>query len=105
MNPLKLLRQRLPLPLVVLVGLLVGLFAGAIVAQAVDGELMRRTAAQLTSTVHGVWWLPGSLELRTAERCAPWVGALGGIFAVWSVFAVLELLLLRTAYFDGLSPL
>lgn len=42
MNPLKLLRQRLPLPLVVLVGLLVGLFAGVIVAQAVDGELMRR---------------------------------------------------------------
>ncbi len=43
MNPLKLLRQRLPLPIVVLVGVLVGLFAGAIVSRAVNGELMRRT--------------------------------------------------------------
>ena len=42
MNPLKLLRQRLPLPIVVLVGVLVGLFAGAIVSRAVNGELMRR---------------------------------------------------------------
>ena len=42
MNPLKLLRQRLPLPIVVLVGVLAGLFAGVIVSRAVDGELMRR---------------------------------------------------------------
>ena len=42
MDPLKLLRQRLPLPIVVLVGVLVGLFAGAIVSRAVNGELMRR---------------------------------------------------------------
>ncbi|MEO0493548.1 MAG: lysylphosphatidylglycerol synthase domain-containing protein [Actinomycetota bacterium] len=42
MNPLKLLRQRLPLPLVVLVGVLAGLVAAVIVVRAVDGELMRR---------------------------------------------------------------
>ena len=42
MNPLKLLRQRLPLPIVVLVGVLAGLIAGVIVFRAVDGELMRR---------------------------------------------------------------
>ena len=42
MNPLKLLRQRLPLSIVVIVGVLVGLFAGVIVSRAVNGELMRR---------------------------------------------------------------
>lgn len=42
MNPLKLLRQRLPLRLVVSIGVAIGGFAGVVVARAVDTELVWR---------------------------------------------------------------
>ena len=42
MNPLRLLRQRLPLPAVLAVGVAVGVVAVVIVARAVDGALLQR---------------------------------------------------------------
>ena len=42
MNPLQVLRRRLPLPVVVLIGVVVGAIAAVIVVRAVDGDLMRR---------------------------------------------------------------
>ena len=88
MNPLRLIRQRLPLPLVLLVGVVVGLIAAVVIVRAVDGELMRRAwdealdhprEVALASLAFGAAFLLRTIAWRRVLRDLPFGQAMAGI--------------------------
>ncbi len=88
MNPLRLLRRRLPLPLVLAIGVLVGVVAAVIVLRAVDGALMRRAWDEavahpgqvvLAVTAFGIAFVLRALAWRRVLPGLPFGQALAGI--------------------------
>lgn len=79
MNPLKVLRHRLPLPIVVSVGVVVGIVAAAIVVRAVDGELMRRAWAEAIDHPAEVALAAAAFGIAFVLRAVAWQRVLPGL--------------------------
>lgn len=79
MNPLQVLRNRLPLPIVALVGVLVGVVAAVIVVRAVDGDLLRRAWDEAVAHPAGVGIASGAFGLAFVVRAFAWQRVLPGL--------------------------
>jgi uncharacterized membrane protein YbhN (UPF0104 family) len=78
-NPLRLLRQRLALPLLLAVGLTVGLVAAIVVGASVDGALLRRAWDEAVAHPGGVALAAAAFGAAFVLRTAAWRRVLPGL--------------------------
>lgn len=79
MNPLKVLRQRLPLSIVVLLGAVIGIVAAVVVVAAVDGDLMRRAWDEAIDRPGEVALASAAFGLAFVLRAFAWRRVLPGL--------------------------